>query len=41
MQSPDMWFMRDTNGDGRADFQIDVHNLTDNLHSMAKADFIL
>jgi Ca2+-binding RTX toxin-like protein len=31
----------DINGDGRTDFQIDVHNLSDDLHSLAKGDFIL
>jgi len=31
----------DINGDGRADFQIGVHNLTNDLHSLAKGDFIL
>jgi hypothetical protein len=31
----------DVNGDGRADFQIEVHNLTNNLHGLAKGDFIL
>jgi hypothetical protein len=31
----------DINGDGSADFQIDVHNLTNDLHSLAKGDFVL
>jgi len=31
----------DVNGDGRADFQIEVHNLTADLNGLAKADFIL
>lgn len=31
----------DINGDGSADFQIDVHNLANDLHSLAKGDFIL
>lgn len=31
----------DINGDGRADFQIAVHNLTVDLNSLAKGDFIL
>jgi Ca2+-binding RTX toxin-like protein len=31
----------DVNGDGRADFQIEVHNLTNDLATLAKGDFIL
>jgi Ca2+-binding RTX toxin-like protein len=31
----------DVNGNGKADFQIDVHNLDNNLNSLLKADFIL
>jgi Ca2+-binding RTX toxin-like protein len=31
----------DVNGDGRADFQIEVHNLTNDLHGLAKGDFVL
>ena len=31
----------DTNGDGRADFQIEVHNLANDLATLAKGDFIL
>jgi Ca2+-binding RTX toxin-like protein len=31
----------DVNGDGRADFQIAVHNLTDTLNSLAKGNFDL
>jgi Ca2+-binding RTX toxin-like protein len=31
----------DTNGDGKADFQIEVHNAADNLATLAKGDFIL
>jgi VCBS repeat-containing protein len=31
----------DIDGNGKADFQIDVHNLTDHLTSLAKGDFIL
>jgi serralysin len=31
----------DIDGNGKADFQIEVHNLTSNLHSLAKGDFIL
>ena len=31
----------DVNGDGRADFQIEVHNATNDLATLAKGDFIL
>lgn len=31
----------DVNGDGKADFQIEVHNLNNDLHELAKADFVL
>jgi hypothetical protein len=31
----------DTNGDGKADFQIDVHNLANNFHCLAAGDFAL
>jgi hypothetical protein len=31
----------DIDGNGKADFQIDVHNLTDTLNFLAKGDFIL
>jgi hypothetical protein len=31
----------DVNGNGKADFQIDVHNLDNNLNSLLKADFVL
>jgi Ca2+-binding RTX toxin-like protein len=31
----------DINGNGKADFQIDVHNLGDNLNTLLKADFVL
>jgi Ca2+-binding RTX toxin-like protein len=31
----------DVNGDGRADFQIDVHNLAANLNSLTLGDFVL
>jgi hypothetical protein len=31
----------DVNGNGKADFQIDVHNLSDSLGSLLKADFVL
>ncbi len=31
----------DINGNGKADFQIDVHNTTGNLTSLLKADFVL
>jgi VCBS repeat-containing protein len=31
----------DSDGNGKADFQIDVHNLTDTLNSLGKLDFIL
>ena len=34
-------YPRFTPANGKADFQIDVHNLTDDLHSLAKGDFIL
>jgi serralysin len=30
----------DIDGNGKADFQIDVHNLTDTLNSLLKGDFI-
>jgi hypothetical protein len=29
----------DVNGNGKADFQIDVHNLSNDLTSLLKADF--
>jgi RTX calcium-binding nonapeptide repeat (4 copies) len=31
----------DINGNGKADFQIDVHNVSDSLGSLLKADFVL
>jgi serralysin len=31
----------DINGNGKADFKIDVHNLTDDLNSLVKGDFVL
>jgi hypothetical protein len=31
----------DIDGNGKADFQIDVHNLTDTLNNLRKGDFIL
>ena len=31
----------DVNGDGKADFQIDVHNAANDLTSLLKADFVL
>jgi Ca2+-binding RTX toxin-like protein len=31
----------DVNGDGKADFQIEVHNLANNLNSLAPSDFVL
>jgi serralysin len=31
----------DTNGDGKADFQIEVHNVAETLNSLAKGDFVL
>ena len=31
----------DINGDGKADFQIDVHNLSNTLNSLAQGDFVL
>ena len=31
----------DVNGDGKADFQIDVHNTAGNLTSLLKGDFVL
>jgi hypothetical protein len=34
-------FEGDIDGNGKADFQIDVHNLNDALSALAKGDFIL
>jgi hypothetical protein len=31
----------DVDGNGRADFQIEVHNLANELNSLAKGDFVL
>jgi len=31
----------EVNGNGKADFQIDVHNLSNDLTSLLKADFVL
>ena len=40
------WLMRHevedgVNGDGRADFAVNVRNLTNNLHGLVKGDFVL